>query len=168
MKRPAAAYGLPFIVLLAIDQATKAWARASAEGMEGRLIAVPIPGLLEIKLTYNHGIAFGLFQGAGWLLSPIALIMAGAAAWMSFRRPAQPLINHLTLGVLSAGAIGNLIDRVWMQKVTDFIFVRAINFPVFNVADACISVAAALILIGAFQSEKKKVQPPEAPTTGSA
>jgi signal peptidase II len=50
------------------------------------------------------------------------------------------------MGLLAAGALGNLFDRVAFGKVTDMFYFRAINFPVFNVADACITIAAGLLI----------------------
>jgi signal peptidase II len=168
MKRFLGWFFAPFAVMLILDQAVKAWARDAGQMMEGRVLAVVIPDVFELKLVFNHGIAFGFLQGQGWMLSPIALIMAGAAAYMALKDRGQPRINHLTLGLLASGAIGNLIDRVWMQKVTDMFYVRAINFPVFNIADACISVAAVLIVLGTFRKEPKKSPPSEAPADDGA
>lgn len=67
----------------------------------------------------------------------------------------------VTLGMLAAGAIGNLIDRLWMGKVTDMFWFRLINFPVFNVADACITVSAILLAIMSIRQDisSRRAQP---------
>jgi len=131
--------------MIVLDQITKWWARAAAEGVENRTLANPWPGVFELKLVYNEGIAFGMLQGFGILLWPIAIGIALAAGLYSFRHPRESPVSHVAMGLLAAGAIGNLIDRVLAGKVTDMFYVRAINFPVFNVADVCITFAAILL-----------------------
>jgi signal peptidase II len=59
---------------------------------------------------------------------------------------------------LAAGAIGNLIDRLWMQKVTDMFWFRPINFPVFNIADSCITVAAIILVVKGMTEPQEKPQ----------
>jgi signal peptidase II len=130
---------------LALDQAVKFWARWAAEGAEGRSLAVLWPNVFELKLVFNEGIAFGMFQGAGVLLSPIAVVIAAGAAWYSLRHPHEPRSTHVTMALLCAGALGNLIDRVALGRVTDMFWIRAIDFPVFNVADVCITAAGVML-----------------------
>jgi len=140
---------------LLLDQATKVWARFASEGVEGRSLFVVWPRVFELKLVYNEGIAFGMFQGAGVFLTPIAALIAIGAAWYSFRHPQEPRSTHLTMALLCAGALGNMIDRVLFGKVTDMMWFRAIDFPVFNIADVCITIAgvmlAASVVIELFQ-----------------
>ncbi len=130
---------------LFLDQAVKVWARMAAEGTEGRSIFVPWPNVFEIKLVFNEGIAFGMFQGAGVFLTPIAAVIAGGAAWYSLKHAHEPRSTHVTMALLCAGALGNLIDRIVLGKVTDMFWIRAIDFPVFNVADICITVAGFML-----------------------
>lgn len=136
-----------FGVFVALDQGVKAWSRTRADGVEGYVFGVPWPGVFELKLAFNHGIAFGMFQGGGQFFAPVAIIIAGVAGWHAWRTPFAYKLMIVTLGMLAAGAIGNLIDRLWMGKVTDMFWFRLINFPVFNVADACITVSAILLAI---------------------
>lgn len=135
------------VAALALDQAVKFAVRLAAEGVEGRSIAVLWPRVFELKLVYNEGIAFGMFQGAGVFLTPIAALIAFGAAWYSLKHPQESKASHTTMALLCAGAMGNLIDRVALGKVTDMFWVRAIDFPVFNVADACITVAGFMLAI---------------------
>ena len=140
---------LPLTVgLIVIDQVVKAWARGAAEHVEGRSIFPLWPGVFELKLVYNHGVAFGLFQGAGVLFAPVAFLIALAATWYSFKKPHEPTVHHVTASLLAAGALGNLVDRLSMGKVTDMFWIRLIDFPVFNVADVCITVAGSLLVLG--------------------
>ncbi len=120
----------------------------SAIPPHGSIGALPWPGVFEITLNYNEGIAFGLMQGAGVLMAPIAVAIAGAAGWYSIRHPREAPLSHIAMGLLAAGALGNLVDRLVFRRVTDMFYFRPINFPVFNLADACITVATVLLLIG--------------------
>ncbi|MEX2243734.1 MAG: signal peptidase II [Fimbriimonadaceae bacterium] len=137
-----------FIVVacaLLLDQATKIWVRIAADGVEGRSLYELWPGVFELKLVYNEGIAFGMLQGAGVLLTPIAALIAFGAAWYSLRHPDETRATHFTMALLCAGALGNLIDRIWDKRVTDMFWFRAIDFPVFNVADVCITAAGVML-----------------------
>lgn len=153
---------------IAADQAVKAWVRGAL--VERESIGSPWPGVFEITLTYNDGIAFGMLRGAGVLLAPIALAIVLVAAIYSFRHSHQGRAIHLAMGALAGGAIGNLIDRLWLGKVTDMFWFRLIDFPVFNVADACITVSAVLMmLIWTFEAKatpapQEAEPPPEVPS----
>ena len=140
-----ALFGGLAIGLLVLDQLTKYWARHAAEFTEGRTIFPLWPGVFELKLVFNKGIAFGMLQGGGILLAPIAIIIGAAATYYSFRQLRTATLIHVTMALLVSGAIGNLIDRLVMGKVTDMFWIRVINFPVFNVADICITVAGFLL-----------------------
>jgi signal peptidase II len=137
-----------FIVVvsaLLLDQATKFWARVAADGAEGRSLFELWPNVFELKLVFNEGIAFGMLQGAGVFLTPIAALIAVGAAWYSLRHPDETRATHFTMALLCAGALGNLIDRIALGKVTDMFWIRAIDFPVFNVADVCITAAGVML-----------------------
>lgn len=164
MPRSLRLFALWFFALVAVDQLVKWWARAAVDGVEGRSLWAMWPGVFELKLVYNHGIAFGMLQGKGVFMAPIALAMAGAAAWYSYKHKDDPAIVHITTGLLAAGAVGNLIDRLAAGKVTDMFWIRLINFPVFNVADMCITFAGAMLVLGALRDVfVKKPEPAPAP-----
>lgn len=131
------------IGLLALDQAVKAWARSAFQ--EGEKPGFPWPGVFEITLTYNKGIAFGMFPGGGVFFVPVAVAIAFAAGWYSYKHQSESRMLHFAMALLAAGAIGNLIDRIWRGKVTDMFWIRAIDFPVFNIADTCITFAAIIL-----------------------
>lgn len=127
----------------------------------GSVNGLPIPGIFEFTLYYNKGVAFGMLQGAGVLLTPIAFGIAAYAAYHSWKHPEDSTYSHITLSLLAAGAIGNLYDRVFHGQVTDMFSFKLINFPVFNVADACISVAAGLLILKWIREPKDKETAPE-------
>jgi len=136
-----------FIAMLALDQAVKFWARDAVDGREGASIFALWPNVFELTLVYNRGIAFGQLQGYGVLLTPIALLIAGGAIWYSSRHPHASKIYHVVAALFAAGALGNLIDRLFLGKVTDMFDFRLIKFPVFNIADACITISGAIMVL---------------------
>lgn len=131
---------------LALDQLTKWWAETALTRGETR----PFVGeLLQLHLTYNSGAAFSLGTGMTGVLTALASIVVVVLIWQAFRTRSLPWA--ITLGLLLGGAAGNLVDRyfrppsVGLGHVVDFF--RLPNFPVFNVADIGISVAAVLIVV---------------------
>lgn len=134
-----------FALAIVLDQATKTWARAAFVPRESP--GIPWPGVFEFTLTYNEGIAFGMLQGFGLFLAPIAVAIAAAAYAHSRRHPEDAAWMHVAMGLLAGGALGNLWDRLVYRKVTDMFWFRAIDFPVFNVADSCITAAAAILIL---------------------
>jgi len=152
------------VVMLVLDQWLKFWTRTHIP-VGSYYHGLPIPGVLELTLTYNQGVAFGKLQGYGLLMAPVALIIGGAAAYYSQTHPRDSRWNHGTAGLLAAGALGNLYDRVLQGKVTDMFEIRLFNFPVFNIADICISAAATMLILSWMRdsrSHSKTVKP--APT----
>lgn len=153
-------------VCLLIDQLFKYWARTATGGLVDKTIMVVWPNVFELKLVYNDGIAFGWLDGYGIWLTPIAVVIAGGAAWYSLKHREEPKVTHFTMALLASGAVGNLIDRLAFGEVTDMFWFRAINFPVFNFADACITVAGFLLafsVIAEFVHPPKKEEPDSEP-----
>ena len=155
------------IITLALDLWVKAWARgAMPEG--GSLHGLPWPGIFEFKLTFNEGVAFGMMQGSGRFLTPIAILIAGGAAWYALKHPREGAISQTAMGLLASGALGNLYDRVARGRVTDMFWARIIDFPVFNVADACITVATCLLILIWWREAMKAKAVPDAAAVPSA
>ncbi len=151
-------------VFMVVDQFVKAWARHTLGN--GQALALPWPGVFEMELTYNQGIAFGYLQGKGLMLAPIAIVISAGSVWYVKRHPEESRWNHLAFGLLAAGALGNLFDRVVFQRVTDMFWFRLIHFPVFNVADSCITVATIMLIFGWWvEGTHRKPQPTETLTT---
>jgi signal peptidase II len=129
--------------LLVLDQTSKWLVRSNL--VEGQAITV-FPHALDVTLVYNRGIAFGLLQGAGVFLAPLAALVA-IFAWFGYARSSpKDRLFRAGMTLLAAGAVGNLIDRLFNGgKVTDFVDIKIIH--VFNVADACITVSAAMLIL---------------------
>ncbi len=130
-------YALFVLFLVALDQYVKYLVLQNIPlGVHVPLI----PGVLELTHVQNTGAAFSLFSGHTWVLALVSLVMSAALAaalWKGFFR--HPL-GKLTLALLLAGAVGNLIDRVFRGFVVDMFNVLFVTFAVFNVADICVVV----------------------------
>ena len=148
------------LLVVAADQATK-WAIVEWVQLYGK---VPINSFINLTHHQNTGAAFSFLAGAsGWqrwffivLATGVSVVIAG---WLWRIRTEGPLVLMAGLSLVLGGAIGNLIDRARLGYVTDFIQVwfGTWAFPSFNVADAAISVGAALLIIDAlFLSGKGK------------
>lgn len=132
---------------LVLDQVVKSWARSAADWTPGNTFFTLWPGVFELRLTFNEGIAFGWFQGGGVFLAPVAIAIAVGAVWYNLKNPLESKWAHASAALLASGALGNLYDRVINRRVTDMFYFRLIDFPVFNVADACITAAAVMLII---------------------
>jgi len=143
------------VVALAVvvaDQATK-WAIVEWVPLYDR---VPLNSFINLTHQKNTGAAFSFLANAGgwqrWFFVVLASIVSAViAVWIwRIRKEGQAMLS-LGLALVLGGAVGNLIDRIWFGHVTDFIQVwfGEWAFPSFNVADAGISVGAALLIIDA-------------------
>ena len=130
--------------LIAADLLTK----LTASKLGSREVVL-IPGVLSLSYIENRGAAFGIMQGRQWLLIVISAVMIAAAVVFYIRRIRDIQYRYLRVLIvfLVAGALGNMIDRIMLGYVRDFIYFKLIDFPVFNVADIYVTVSAVLILI---------------------
>lgn len=143
-------------VSVALDQWTKWWVRENIEfgGQwlpEGLMWLSPYARFVH---WYNSGAAFGMFQDGNLVFTILAFIVIAAILFYYPSVEAEDWTLKLAMGLQLGGAAGNLIDRLIMQKVTDFISIW--NFPVFNIADASISVGVAVLLLGVWLKEREE------------
>ena len=103
---------------------------------------------------YNSGAAFGMFQNGNLVFTTLAFIVIGAIIYYFPQVEADDWTLKVAMGLQLAGAAGNLIDRLMMGKVTDFISVG--SFPVFNVADSSITVGVVVLLLGVWVKERQE------------
>ena len=141
------------VLLVVADQLIKLWAVSSLE---------PVGSITVIKnvfsLTYveNTGAAWGMMAGAKWylILMPIIIIVA-VLAFLFIKKLKNPLLLWACALIISGG-VGNLIDRVFRGFVVDYIHATFIDFPVFNLADCCITIGAGLLILYVILSEIKE------------
>ncbi len=137
--------GLALVVTL-LDQLSK-WYVVTQLMQPPQII--DLTGWLALVMTWNHGISFGLFAGAAmpYALVGVSLAVIGLLVVWMIRDP-RPCAA-LWLGLVIGGALGNIIDRLRLGAVADFIDVHvdAWHWPAFNIADSAITIGVALILI---------------------
>lgn len=134
---------LGVILLLFFDQITKYWAIVSLKGTQGISL---ISGVFEFQYLENHGAAFGILQNQRWLLLVITVLMLLLLGFAYGKLPSTDHFRFLRfVGILlAAGAVGNMIDRMFHGYVVDFLYFKLIDFPIFNVADCYVVIAAFL------------------------
>ena len=113
--------------------------------------------LFTLVETHNRGIAFGLFQGIGPLVGWLTLfVLAGLLVYIH-RLPREQWLARAGLAILVGGALGNLVDRIWLGEVLDFIQTPW-RVGIFNVGDMMIHLGMGLFILGAiFQRHKGEV-----------
>lgn len=139
-------------LIILIDQVTKSIVRNNLAIGE---MWAPWPWMLDyarIVHWYNTGVVFGFFQGMGDIFSVLAMLVALAIIYYFPRVPVEDWPLRLAMILQLGGAVGNLIDRIMLGHVTDFISIG--TFAVFNVADSCITMAVVVLLIGVFIQER--------------
>jgi signal peptidase II len=150
-KRRVILLAVVAVLALALDVSTKAFVASSLAGREPVRI---LGGLVYLQLVRNPGAAFSMATGMTWVLALVAIGVVVTLIWFAGRL--RSIGWAIGLGLVLAGALGNLVDRIFRAPgplrgyVVDFISVFAPNgeaFPVFNVADSCICVGGALIVL---------------------
>lgn len=131
------------IVMVVLDRLAKLWAEASLSAHAHEMSL----GLVDFTLVHNTGAAFGMGQGQGVVFVVLALVVTAAVvAWLFVSRQ-RTAFEVLGLALVVAGGIGNCIDRVTTGYVVDFINFTWFSFPVFNVADICVTCGVAIFAI---------------------
>lgn len=152
-----------FLLLTVIDQITK---QLAASGLKGQPDIQLIPDFISFHYVENSGAAFGIFEGRMWLFYLITALVLCVIVFFMVRIIRQlkcypdqagdsyqekTVRNMFLLGyilmILSAGAVGNLIDRLVYGYVIDFLEFEFISFPVFNFADICVTISCILVII---------------------
>jgi signal peptidase II len=141
------AFAIAFVIVVA-DQAVKTWVLDVLRLQEGQSVAVLGP--IHLTGVWNPGVSFGFLQAqhdlVRWLLVAFSVIVSiFLAGWV--RRSDRPLFA-VAVGMVMGGALGNVIDRIRIGAVADFIDVSRLYFPwIFNVADSAISIGICLLLL---------------------
>ena len=144
------------IVLL--DQMTKAWIHKTM--LLHQSIPV-IPGLFNLTYIRNPGAAFGLFASGGGSLRSAFFIAVSVIALVVLsllytKAPRETWLLRFSLSLVMGGAIGNLIDRIRLGEVVDFLdfYLGSYHWPAFNVADSCITIGIGLLILHTMVSRK--------------
>lgn len=136
------------VVVIFVDQSVKYWVLEVLRLREGQTIAVFGP--LHLTGVWNAGVSFGFLQAqhdlVRWLLAAFSVIVAVMLGfWV---RATQRPLFAVAVGLVMGGAVGNVIDRIRIGAVADFVDVSRLYFPwVFNVADSAITIGICLLLV---------------------
>jgi len=157
-------YVAPMFIVTALvvffDQITKAIVRKNVV-IRGTIEV--IKGFFEISYSENTGAVFGMFQGRNIVFIIVGLL-AISFVFVYYRQFKGSLWMKISFGMILGGALGNLMDRIFLGYVTDFIRIRLWFFhffwwPNFNIADAAVCVGTAMLVIGMFKSRYREVNP---------
>lgn len=131
------------LLVLVADQASKAWVRSALR--PGHEVMV-VTGWVWFRIVSNTGAALGLLSGNNWLFIVVSLVIVAAVAGLVIRNRALGPLGMVALGAVAGGGTSNLIDRVRLGGVTDFIEVH--RWPTdFNLADAAIRIGVVLFIL---------------------
>lgn len=148
-------YGIA-IFLIVLDQLTK-WLVVQNMNLGERIpLAEPYLALLSHR---NKGAAWGMLEGQMWLFYIVTILVVGGLIYFFHKEAKNSKLLSVSLMFLLGGAIGNFIDRLWRKEVVDFVdvLIPIINydFPIFNIADAALTIGVVLIIIHVIMDEKK-------------
>lgn len=132
-------------VVIAGDQLTKAWVMNTLKPIGD----IPLwEGVFHFHYAQNTGASFGMLPGFKWVFTAFSVAASIAIiAYIVRQRRWLPAMLAVPLGLMLGGAIGNLIDRIRVGYVIDFLYFKLINFAIFNVADSCLVVGAILLAV---------------------
>lgn len=148
------------VILIAADQLLK---YAVVKGIElGEVISIIKIGdkrILELTHIRNTGAAWSIMQGKSWFLIglPVVVLILGSA-FLIYKRNSLKKLEVISIAMIIAGGIGNLIDRIRLKEVVDFISFKLINFPIFNFADICVVVGEILLVVYIFFFDKDEAK----------
>jgi signal peptidase II len=148
--------------IIVADFLTKLWALSALKYMQSVEV---VPGFWNWTLVHNTGAAFSFLANAGgwqqWLFSALALVISTVCIVMLKRTERSAWQTALPLALIVGGALGNLIDRIRFGYVVDFVhwYWNGFHWPVFNLADSAISIAAVLLIVSSFTGHDKKATP---------
>ena len=157
MKKFVDNYGYLFMVVgvvLLLDQVTKFLVRWQLDPWDGRgpwnILGID----LYLVHMANTGMMMNLLQGAGLMITIIGLIVAGVIFYYFPKVPRYNRMARLGMGLLLGGILGNLIDRIFVGYITDFVLIGSL--PVFNLADICVYAGVILLAISVLRDSKTK------------
>lgn len=145
-KKKVAVFIVSTAALVFIDQLMKL---LTLEFLKGRDPVVLVENVLELLYVENRGAAFGIMSGMRYAFVILAAVITLASLICFAGLPDMKKLRPfgLSLILIAAGATGNVIDRLRLGYVVDFIYFKPIDFPVFNFADICVTCAAFLLII---------------------
>lgn len=139
------------LVLVAIDQLVKHWVVASVALNTAHPL---LPHVLALTNLRNNGAAWSILEGQQWFFSLVTVVALAVILYLFYRWRHNPRLL-LSLSFILAGAVGNFIDRIQHGYVVDMFETLFVNFPVFNVADCCLTIGVIWLVIIIIREEEE-------------
>ena len=161
-------FGSAAVVSIGLDQWTKVLARTHLKPLGPSGHKTVVANYFDLRYSENTGVAFGMFQnlpGGKYWLSLVGLLALALVVYYLVKSGPRQMRLHVALGLVFGGAIGNLVDRIYFSKVTDFIVwhVGRHEWPAFNIADAALVVGVCLMALDMLLDKRGQVATPAAP-----
>ncbi len=137
-------YLVIFLLIVVFDLVTKSMIASSFSLGQTKNI---IKGILDFTYVRNEGAAFGMLQGARVFFIILTVVVAVLLVVYLIKAKPTSSLEKTAISFIAGGAIGNFFDRVFLGYVRDFIAVKFIDFPVFNVADCFVCIGAGLFIL---------------------
>lgn len=106
-----------------------------------------IPNILSLTHIRNSGAAWSIMEGKTWFLVGLPIIVMAAALVFMYKKRGGSKLMLSSLALIIGGGIGNLIDRIRLHEVVDYLKTDFINFPIFNFADICVVCGAVMFCV---------------------
>ncbi len=134
------------LIAIVVDQYTKLLVRKNMVAGETIMVHPALRNIFDLTYTTNTGVAFGMFKEIGPVVSVLAILVVAIIIYYNNQLSERDVWLRVALGMQMGGAIGNnLIDRLFLGSVVDFLHIH--YWPIFNVADSCITVGVVIIVV---------------------
>ena len=138
-------------LLVVCDQLVKYWVVSNLSLGEAMNV---IPNVFSLTYYQNSGAAWSILQGQMWFFAIVTFVAVPVCIWLLWKNRRGSKFYSLALGLVIAGALGNFIDRMRLGYVVDMFQTDFMNFPIFNVADMCLTIGVAMVFIYALFEER--------------
>ncbi|HFU4059170.1 TPA: signal peptidase II [Streptococcus suis] len=145
-------FGFPIVAagLIVLDQLVKALTVAN---IELDTVEPFLPGFMSLAYLRNYGAAWSILQNQQWFFTIVTIAAVTGLIWYYIKQIQGNIWTLFSLSLMIAGSLGNFIDRIRLGYVVDMFHLDFINFPVFNVADICLSVGVGILFICIMKEE---------------
>ncbi|WP_161999235.1 signal peptidase II [Enterococcus asini] len=138
-------------LLVVCDQLVKYWVVSNLSLGEAMNV---IPNVFSLTYYQNSGAAWSILQGQMWFFAIVTFVAVPLCIWLLWKNRRGSKFYSLALGLVIAGALGNFIDRMRLGYVVDMFQTDFMNFPIFNVADMCLTIGVVMVFIYALFEER--------------
>ena len=141
------------ILFVIVDQVVKIWIVNNFSLHDGMEL---IKGLVSILYVRNTGAAWGMFEGKMFFFYLITAVAVGTLLYLMFKEKGKSKLLLTAYSLILAGAVGNFIDRIRLGYVVDMFKFEFIDFPIFNVADICLTIGVIFLFYYVIFKEQSK------------